>query len=783
VIMQEGVYTLDSDEDVLHIVCDVDDLTSLEVLAINPKAVLQRLRDSKYIIGGQNWGCGHALHTNNTDSNYQGDAGLPIYRFIEETTYSADTETIHVKSHVIPMSHVLEKSSITLIIPPNYKPLEIDGDSYYETSESYDFNHNYDVATGRAISSVLPVTDTMTCEECFFHFNAGYEMKLDIDYGTFYWPYIDYLKVAVNGDVDASMYLRATNPPVGKSEDIEITDRTRSISFSFPIGVIVMNVGISFQLLTQIEVVESSLDFTLFTGLSASSTVEYGVEQATVDSDLEIIAENDWAFEGHPLSLQKSENNGKFNPRVVMIPRIFISPYSLVDLIVDIMPYVGVEIWDSSNPVTNPDPADAYFDTYNTAARPLKPESPPELMAITQPNAAKVKLLPPPSGALLVTDYEVRLVCSNCWDSYWADYVYLSSIGFFAEHYDTASQCFPDSGSSSYTAPQTEHTDFEGDLVTCADTCRFDTKCVSFSFLTLSSSDVCVIYWNMPSTSVTGGSGSCYSYDKIVQTDETGYFEIRDGDFLAYDVTEDSEADMMNFKLKDKYQYDVSYRGGNARGLSEHFSDSTRVQLEFTALVDVKDNMFSLGVDFSSNLPSGETIYLEIWEKDSYSFDDYVATLSFTTNSQSSRTINTAISLFYSNVFESEGSNDHRLYVVVKYNSLTWATTGYVDYNPISNVQFSSTNNNAFTFYGDPALFSKVRVYACYWSWYATCSYKEFTNVASYCTGTNGNDCTMAYGASGYNYFYMKVYDAAETSETFLSRRCAASARGCFCFS
>ena len=146
VTIQEGVFNWTQTR-MFSTLCDALDPTSLQVFAIDPKAVLTRIRESKYLIGGLNWGCMHGIY-NKTDANYQADAELPIYRFIKETTYSNGTETIHVKSHVIPMSHVLEKSSITLIIHPNYKPLTIDDDSYYEETGSYAFNHDYNDATG-----------------------------------------------------------------------------------------------------------------------------------------------------------------------------------------------------------------------------------------------------------------------------------------------------------------------------------------------------------------------------------------------------------------------------------------------------------------------------------------------------------------------------------------------------------------------------------------------------------------------------------------------------------
>ena len=194
--------------------------------------------------------------------------------------------------------------------------------------------------TKRAKEQSFEISDTLACEECYFYFTAGFEMILNVEYGTFYWPFIEYLKIALFGEADASMYIRATNPDVGLTEEIPVTEKYFLSTVSFPIGVIPFSLDLHFQLLTQIDVVESSMDFTLFTGLSADATIEYGIEQKTADDDIDVLSQNDWHFSSSPLSIENSKNNGKFNPRLYMIPRMFVAPYSLIDLFIDASPYI-----------------------------------------------------------------------------------------------------------------------------------------------------------------------------------------------------------------------------------------------------------------------------------------------------------------------------------------------------------------------------------------------------------------------------------------------------------
>lgn len=70
------------------------------------------------------------------------------------------------------------------------------------------------------------------------------------------------------------------------------------------------------------------MDFTLLTVLSVSASVEYGLEQAGAEADLEIISSNSWFFRGQPLSLENSKNEGKFNPHSLWFLGFFSSIFS-----------------------------------------------------------------------------------------------------------------------------------------------------------------------------------------------------------------------------------------------------------------------------------------------------------------------------------------------------------------------------------------------------------------------------------------------------------------------
>lgn len=587
-------------------------------------------------------------------------------------------------------------------------------------------------------------------------------MKLDIDYGTFYWPYIDYLKIALFGSVDASLYLRATNPPVGKSDPIALTGRSPPVTLFFTIAGIPLYFDLSFQLLTQIEVVESSLDFTMFTGLSGSMDVTYGIEQETADSDIEVISDSSWTFEGHPLSLENSQNGGKFNPRVIMIPRVFIAPYSIVDFFLDVMPYAGVEIWDSSNPVTNPDPAAGSFNNYANGARPIKPPNPPEVIH-AKPYSAKIKLSPPSVTDILpITDYGVEIKCSNCWDSWLSDYVHLSSIGFFEEHYSTADQCFPTTSSSDYT--EISMADIDGNRITCADKCRFEQSCVAFSFV--DSTSLCRVYSVMPTGNSAGGG--CHSYDKLVQTGEDSYFILRDGDPLAYEASDGDSHQISTYDLKllDDYEYAVRYRAANSRGFSDEFSDSAIVKLEFSVVNSFSDDMYYMMVDFTSNLPAGEFMKLEILEDDDFSSDDLINYVTFYTTDNQNRQFTFRVSAFYGGgvYTKAEDSNDHEIYLKVVYSGKSYDTSNPATYNPVSDVAFSASNNNRFTFKADDVLFSKIDIYKCTYDWlmgYSCPYYNTYADMNSYCYF---NDCTIVVGSSSYTHFKMVAFDTEGSS-------------------
>lgn len=108
------------------------------------------------------------------------------------------------------------------------------------------------------------------CEECYFYCEAGMNFELDVDLGAYYYPYVDKLKIEIYGEAKASAYIRITNPAEGKSDVTELTDAIELPSIAIPIGPVILVLYPGIQLLAQVEVVESSMDATLFGGFTAS---------------------------------------------------------------------------------------------------------------------------------------------------------------------------------------------------------------------------------------------------------------------------------------------------------------------------------------------------------------------------------------------------------------------------------------------------------------------------------------------------------------------------------
>ena len=151
------------------------------------------------------------------------------------------------------------------------------------------------------------------------------------------------------------------------------------------------------------------------------------------------------------------------------------------------------------------------YDDFSGSSRPEKPSSPPEIVSVG-PKSAHLKLELAPSE-LPITTYQIRYYCSNCWDSWFTDYLYPSTIGFFETHYDTVSGCFPSSLTPYFEKPLD---DVDGNLITCSEKCHFDNECVAFSFIP-SEGSLCKAYDSTPSGSSMDSGSTCSSYDKIVQ--------------------------------------------------------------------------------------------------------------------------------------------------------------------------------------------------------------------------------------------------------------------------
>jgi hypothetical protein len=349
------------------------------IYAAKHESVLNKLSKSTFLHGDHNWGC----------VDVESNESRPMYRQIASVRLDIESGIILVETVAVPFVHLFESSSISLYIPPNYNPRQnpthnddevgvanIDDYSFFEITDSYNFDYNYDADSKGAADTSIRLSEDVYCENCYFSFEAGFIFQLDIDYELYMYPVVDYLKIAVTGDASASAYLRANSPSKGKSDMFELSDRMNLPGISILIGSVYLFIKPGLQLFAQYEIVDDSMDMSMFAGFSAGASAELGIELPDKNSDLNVLAGLTWYFDGTPLSVYNSQNGGKFNPRIYLIPRIYISPYGLFDLFVDIKPYVGVEVYDAGSSVSNPDAASGVVSEYNAESVPTKPALP-----------------------------------------------------------------------------------------------------------------------------------------------------------------------------------------------------------------------------------------------------------------------------------------------------------------------------------------------------------------------------------------------------------------------
>ena len=165
--------------------------------------------------------------------------------------------------------------------------------------------------------------------------------------------------------------------------------------------------------------------------------------------------------------------------------------------------------------------------------------------------------------------------------------------------------------------------------------------------------------------------------------------------------------------------------------------------------------MYYLKLDLETNLMDEVDLKLKFYEDD-LMYDDLLGSYDIATPFISS---NLRVSDILPDVFSNDDeSNDMHIYVEVFLNGQLQATSSKVNYSPINGVTFSASNDNAFSFYADPVLFSSVSIRSCYTYFFVEyCDTKTTTSLSSFCV--NGNECEISYGPSSNSKFYLDACD------------------------
>ena len=115
VTLQEGLHSLDEDTNIVHVTCH-DDLTTLDLHVSDLTEVLQRLESTRLLMGDGSWGCKGGLKKDS-------DAQEPLYRRIEKVESVHEEEwMVRLKTSIIPVQQLMEKSSIKIDVKPVESP-------------------------------------------------------------------------------------------------------------------------------------------------------------------------------------------------------------------------------------------------------------------------------------------------------------------------------------------------------------------------------------------------------------------------------------------------------------------------------------------------------------------------------------------------------------------------------------------------------------------------------------------------------------------------------------
>eukprot|EP01035_Chromulina_nebulosa_P023474 gene23474-30430_t len=701
VTLVKGVFNIDDDDRVSHINCDYEtDLVQIELISTDPQSLLEELSTSSYIIGDHSWGC----LSNNEDQ------AEPIYmKIINISRLVPENDSIILTTALASFVELFESTSIQLDIEPNFvSPTSLNADEYvpeqynhdnhssrglqtvYSGQKTFQFSYNYDSDRQVAQTSRVPLNSLVTCEECFYNFNPGFIFNLEVQLSPYFIPYAQSLEMSFYGSGEMSAYMRMKTPQAGVSPEYELTGKKPLTTITLYIFFVPFIIYPSFQMFAQYNVTDASLPMTIFGGFTATATnVKYGYKTLAGGTSNTVVSKANFSFKGTPLSSYYDKSNalsGSFQPRLYLIPRVYLSPYGVVDFAIDVKPYVG--------------------------------PTAPAIAAVTQ-NSAYITIPLPNVADSSVYYYQVRIKSTSIF-SYFSNYVTLSELGYFQTVHT------PNCGSADLYSTKKLSSPYNTPIQ-CSQLCYGDGNCNSFAFS--SASNNCYLF-NI-SSSLLISSGCAYNYVYRNQ------YQIRDSDPFGYTVDNNvAIAQFISFQLASKSFY-VSYRALNAKGYSSWSQDSTAA-LSATAQMTYSGggNVF-LKVTVASNFKVGEVVTVSI---SLYRFFSTTLLTSQYLTIASLSTLTIPIGNYFTNPYKSFGaSNSYELFATVNYPSTLEVYNGYyntINYYPvvISINSFHSTYAY-YEFYANPNQISSVRFRLSY-----CVSYSYFFG----CTSTDSFEASKA---------------------------------------
>lgn len=359
-----------------------------------------------------------------------------------------------------------------------------------------------------------------------------------------------------------SAYLRVFDPDTGDSFRVDIVEDMEITKIEFVIGIIPVWIDVDFALASEVRVVESTMEFMLFTGMDAHASLEIGVQyDSETDAGFELISDADWEYNSSPLSLQ-GESEGMLNARLYVIPRFIFTPYSLIGAFVELKPYVGARLWTSDAEPPEDIESIADFDQWTVPQTP----APVRVISVTR-SSILFEWDEPAHDYGSITKYEVAYSEEGFfWDDDWA---VLSILGFY-QHLG-GYQILPEHALVTHDLKSNADGVDDGTVVTCADLCMKLAACHWFSFSR--STKMCVLAsdtYDQGNLAIGDGTHAAYR----IFDPQLRMYEIRDGDPLGF------EADRISGVEVDTYEesYKIRFRARNEKGWSDWSSAVTGIE-------------------------------------------------------------------------------------------------------------------------------------------------------------------------------------------------------------